>query len=121
MNKGRTKQPDIPAWEWGVAAVGLFVFLGAIGFFTICALSDQHPPAFRLQVDSVRAAAVHFTVRNEGDVTAADVIIGAADGPAGPTVQFDFVPAHSQRSGVLFRTSAQPGEVRLQVHSYVVP
>ena len=119
--KRRSKQPDIPAWEWGVAGLGLVIFLGLIGFFIVRTFADQHPPDFQLQIDSVRAGAVSFTVRNRGDVTAAEVTIGTVDDPAAPTVRFDFVPGHSQRSGVLFLAVAPSVDPRLRVHSYLVP
>ena len=119
MNK---RKPAIPAWEWAVAGLGLLIALGAIGFFALRALQPEDPPRFELTVDSILGTAANITVRNAGDITAAQVVVeGVAAGQPPAEMIFDFVPARSIRSGVLIFESAPTGGIRLRARSYLMP
>ena len=70
----------IPIWEWIVAAVGLVLVAGVIGFLLYEAFSGERvPPDVKLSVESVVQTRNGFLVRitavNEGGMTAEGVII----------------------------------------------
>lgn len=116
------KAPEIPAWEWLIAGIGMLITLTMIGFFAWHGLSEKRPPEFVMRIDSVRGNAVSFTVENRGDVTAAQVVVEAVStDPPHPTLSFDFVPARSSRSGVLLLEVPEPARARLAIRSFLIP
>jgi uncharacterized protein (TIGR02588 family) len=82
------------------------------------------PPRFAITIESVAASGpdflVRFSIRNDGDNTAAQVIVEGEleHGEASPetsSVTFDYVPAGSvRRGGVLFRHDPQTGQLTLR-------
>src|SRR5690606_35009510 len=85
----RKSQP-IPPAEWVVAAVGLILTLGLLGFLLRSALDGpRRPPDISVAVDSVvqqnSGWLAFVTATNAGDATAADVTLeGAIDGGSQP-------------------------------------
>ena len=100
--------------EWIIAAIGLAILVGVIGFLLWHAMQDRgHPPSLVLAVEAVAAMqdgyVVEIIVTNEGDKTAAAVtILGQL--MEGDTVveeremTLDYVPPKSARRGGLFFT-----------------
>jgi uncharacterized protein (TIGR02588 family) len=99
-------------WEWVVAALGAAAVLGVVGFMTYSALTmpEQRHPKIALAVDTVFAHAsgytVEFRAENDGDATAADLLVrGRLLADTGMVdeseVVIDFVPARSRRRAAL--------------------
>ncbi len=108
----RKKQQPIPAAEWVVAAFGLLLTLGLLGFLVRTALDGPHrPPDISVTVDSVvrlDAGWLAFvTAENAGDATAADVALEGVIGGAAErsAVVLDYLPPRSNRTAVLMFSS----------------
>ena len=121
--------------EWAVAALGLVLVLGVVGFTAREALRGPgDPPAIRVRADSTVALGsgeylVQFTARNEGHQTAADVsIVGELRDPMGveavetSRARVDFLPGRTERRGGLyFRRDPRGAELRLRAEGYQEP
>ncbi|HVE78455.1 MAG TPA: hypothetical protein VNA89_06325 [Gemmatimonadaceae bacterium] len=108
----RDDRADPSRWEWVVAALGAALVLGVIGYMVYVGVTapDAPHPRIRLAVDTVFAHAsgytVEFRAENEGDATAAGLVVrgrlladtGAVDESE---VVIDFVPAKSRRRAAL--------------------
>ena len=108
----------IPVIEWIVAAVGLLMLLGTLGFLVRSATAgDKSPPRVTVQVDSISSSTnptgflVQFRAINQGGTTAATVGItgelkeGDGDGTLeSRSTELDYLPAHSTRLGGFFFT-----------------
>ena len=130
-NRGQARQENeghaqaTSVWENVVAALGALVVAAAIGFMVYQAVTapDNAMPHLTIRVDSVVARGqqhlVRFTVRNDGEATAARVQIEGELRADTGTVEksqtaLDYVPAGSQRgAGVIF--TKDPGRYQLQL------
>ena len=117
------------ALEWAVAALGLVLVAGTIALLVRDAVGEGDA-AVRLavQVDSVvprpGGHAVHFTARNAGRATAAEVSVRGerrdASGSEESAATLDYVPGRSSRRGTLhFEGDAR--DVRLRVEGFREP
>jgi len=124
--------PDTSAAEWIVAAVSALLVLGVIGFLLYEGVaSPKKPPDVTIEVDSVQQAGPGFVAllraRNDGDNTAADVIIEGELMADGKPVEksetmIDYVPAGGQqRAGLYFTRDPRSLELRLRAHGYRDP
>ena len=118
--------------EWAMAALSTLLVLGAVAFLLVEGLSEQRPPAFRVEVLEVRSAGGDFIaevrVRNIGETTAADVEIegrprGAAQARGErAAARLDYVPGGSERRvGLVFRTDPREHGVEARVVGYTMP
>ena len=114
----------IPIWEWIVAAVGLVLVAGVIGFLLYEAFSGERlPPDVKLSVKSVVQTRNGFLVRitavNEGGMTAEGVIIEGELRSGSEVLErsrttIDYLPPGSEKRGGLFFTR-DPRRFELQV------
>jgi uncharacterized protein (TIGR02588 family) len=114
----------IPIWEWIVAAVGLLLVAGVIGFLLYEAFSGERlPPDVKLSVESVVQTRNGFLVRitavNEGSLTAEGVIVEGELRSGSEVLErsrttIDYLPPGSEKRGGLFFTR-DPRRFELQV------
>jgi uncharacterized protein (TIGR02588 family) len=124
--RGDQRGEEISAGEWVVAALGLLLLLGSLGFALSQAVRDQTaPPSVAIRVDSVAAVAggylVRFRATNRGDETAADLTVEGelTRGPGAverSSATVDYLPGHSERTGGLF-FRADPRRHRLELRA----
>ena len=126
----------IPAAEWTLAALGLLLFVGVLGFLGYEVLvNGETPPAVTVSVAGVHAVPGGHLVRirawNAGGSTAAEVKIEATlSRPGGESgtrpetreVILDYVPPQSERFAfLLFREDPPMDALDLRVMSYREP
>lgn len=121
----------ISVFEWLVAGLGLVLVLGTIGVLLADARADgPRAPAIAVRADSVTVAGdrflVHFTARNDGRETAADVGIAGAliagDSTETSRATLDYLPGRSERRGGLtFAADPRRGTLRLWAEGYQEP
>lgn len=115
-----------PAWEWGVAFLGLALVLAVLGFMTYQAVTgDDSPPQVTVHTEAILPLQpgylVQFRAVNQGGTTAAQVVVeGRLTGEnerveMGETV-LDYVPSHASRKGGLF-FSQDPRKYPLQLRA----
>ena len=125
----RSEEQDdgqVSPWEWLVAAVGLVLVVGTIGFMLYHAIAGgDAPPQFEVEVVSIEQAGsgflVTFTATNRGDMTAADVVVeGELRDDTGSketsTATFTYIPAGSSREGGLY-FAQDPRQFQLEVRA----
>ena len=122
---------EISKWEWVAGAIGLVLVLAAVGYMVRTASQPVTPPRVAVAMDSITASGsgylVHFTARNDGRSTGANVTIeGELSAGAGSTVvsttTLDFVPGGSSRSGGLyFGSDPRGGALELRAAGYTDP
>jgi uncharacterized protein (TIGR02588 family) len=122
------------AAEWVsllISSLLLFALVGTI--LTLWTQDSGRPAAFRVEKGQVRQVGqryyLPFTITNEGDATAANVLVAgrlaglatqtAADDQE-TTTTFDFIPAHASAEGV-FVYMVDPTEADIRVASYQPP
>jgi uncharacterized protein (TIGR02588 family) len=122
----------IPVTEWIVAALGVMLVAGTIGYLVWLAMSrDETPPDVRVVADGVVALQdgwlVQFRAANAGGQAAAEVLIeGELAGPDGPIetseATIDYLPPRSEREGgLIFSRDPRQHEMRLRAKGYVDP
>jgi uncharacterized protein (TIGR02588 family) len=114
-----------PVSEWIVAAIGLLLVAGAIGFMVYKAISDKEtPPTLSVSVESIapinKGYLVKFRVKNTGDLTAASLTIegelkNGAESVETSTAMLTYAPSHSEREGGLY-FSKNPNEYQLEIN-----
>jgi uncharacterized protein (TIGR02588 family) len=134
--RGRAKdgQPRqaVPLLEWIVAAIGVLLVGGAIGYLVYHSMTrGETPPDIRVDAEQVLELAhgyvVQFRALNEGGSAAAQVTIeGELLGPDGATERgeavLDYLPPRSDRAGaLLFGSDPRQGELRLRATGYAKP
>ena len=120
--------------EWATAAVGAALVLAVVGQLVREAVRDpRRPPDVTVTADSVTGGrggfVVHFTARNGGDETAADLTVRATLAAPGDTVEreatVDYLPGRSDRGGGLVfpRDPRDPraGTLRVEAVGYREP
>lgn len=122
--KGQSANP--PALEWLVAAIGLILVVGAIGFLTYKAVGEKDvPPNIAVSVDSIIPQGdkflVNFRVKNKGATTTAALTIegelkNGEKSVETSTATLDYAPSHSERKGGLFFTK-NPQNFDLQIRA----
>lgn len=126
-SQSRQESNAIPIWEWIVAAIGLMVVAGVLGFLLYEALGgNQLPPDVKLSVDSVvqtgNGYLVKITAANQGGSTAEGVIVeGELRRGTEPVERsqttIDYLPPHSEKRAGLFFTR-DPRQFELQVRPF---
>lgn len=124
--------PPISKWEWAVAALGLFLVLGAIGQLAHHALTaTSEVPEVTLERVGTHATqggyVVRFVARNHGSATAAALQVGGelrrgASVVETSTATLDYLPSYSERGGGLFfQEDPDRHELRLVPKGYAEP
>ena len=114
------------ALEWTVFAVSLVLMASLVGALSVAAWKTDAPPRLVVTVGAPVAqpgGAVFLPVRvqNDGPKTAAAVAVElTVDGRTVP-LTFDYVPRHSERSGVAALPSMPRGPVSGRVVAYSEP
>jgi uncharacterized protein (TIGR02588 family) len=101
-------------WEWIVAAIGVLIVAGVLGFLLYEALGGNRlPPDVRLSIDSVARSGsgylVTMTATNEGGLTAEGVIIEGQLEDRGRALErsqttIEYLPSRSRKKAGLFFT-----------------
>ncbi len=122
-NTARHHKPSL--WEWTAAGLGAAMTLAAIGFMVYEAVSAAPDaiPVITARVERIVAHrsgyVVEFRATNDGDATAAQVLVqGELRGNTGTVERseatIDFVPARSwRRGGLVFKND--PRGYRMEV------
>ncbi|ADI15565.1 hypothetical protein [Truepera radiovictrix] len=124
--------PQLPSrLEWGVAALGLLLVAGVLGFLLYQALlTPDTPPEIALRVLDVQPSSGGYLVRleaaNRGGETAAELVVEGALRRGGEVAEtseltFDFVPPDSVREGGLFFSQDPRGRLELRAKSFREP
>ena len=126
-SKNRQESNAIPIWEWIVAAFGLVIVTGVLGFLLYETLGgNQLPPDVRLSVDSVARTGngylVKITAVNDGGSTAEGVIIegqlkNGSDLVERSETTLDYLPPQSKKKAGLFFMK-DPRQFELQVRPF---
>ena len=115
-DRGQTiEQHHVSTWEWAVAALGLILVVGTIGFMLFRALTETGtPPTIEFSVGEIQPSGpgylVTFTATNRGNEAAADLLVeGQLAGDDGSTetssATLAYLPGGSHRQGGLFFVS----------------
>lgn len=123
-SSSRTNNQPIPFLEWLMAAIGLILAAGALGFIIYNAATGEHkPPILKVKHGSVEKIEtgylITFDVENIGNETAAEVLIEGkltkgAEEIETSSVTFDYVPSQSKRTGGLYFNS-DPRQAVLEI------
>lgn len=115
-----------PAMEWLVAAIGLILVVGAVGFLIYKAVGEKDaPPNIVVSVDSIIPRGdkflVNFRVKNSGATTAAALTIegelkNGEQSIEVSTATLAYAPSNSERKGGLF-FSENPQNFDLQIRA----
>jgi uncharacterized protein (TIGR02588 family) len=116
--------PRISLWEWVAGAVATAMVISMVVTLLLAGRREQTPPRFAVTIESVAPSGpdflVQFSIRNDGDRTAAQVIVegqleGSEASPETSFTTFDYVPGGSvRRGGILFRHDPQSGQLTLR-------
>ena len=129
-SKNENKQ--IPFLEWMTAAIGLILVGGALCFIVYQAVTDgEKPPLLKVNSGAVEKTKagylVKFVVENDGDETAADVIVEGKLTKAGEEIEMssatlDYAPSNSKRDGgFYFKNDPQEANLEILVKGYQKP
>ena len=121
-----------PFLEWLIAALGLILVTGAIGFMIYEAATQENlPPNFVFKVGSATQTAngflVKFELENTGDETAAAVEIEGEltrgeESVEKSSASLTYAPSHSKREGgLLFTKNPNEFELTIRVAGYEKP
>lgn len=112
----------VSRWEWAVAAIGLALVVGTLGFLLAQAFAGGNaPPQVELHTGAVQPVGdgflVTFTATNRGDATAATLVVEGTlfDGDTvveTSTATLTYLPANSTNEGGLY-FAADPRRHRL--------
>ena len=129
----RRPGPDGPPLaEWIVAAVGLILVAGTIGFLVYQAIKGETlPPDVVVKVDSIAPVGsgylVTFRAINQGEMTAEGLVVegklmqGEMSIETGET-ELDYVPSRSEvKGGIFFTRDPRQFELQLQARGYELP
>lgn len=130
--KGRQPRQAVPLLEWIVAAIGVLLVGGAIGYLVYHSMTrGETPPDVRVDAEQVlelpHGYVVQFRALNEGGSAAAQVTIeGELVDRDGATERgeavLDYLPPRSDRTGgLLFKSDPRQGELRLRATGYAKP
>ena len=113
--------------EWIVAAFASLLVLALVGYLLFIAVTDTGgPPRLLAEIDEIDASRpgyVVVTVRNEGESSAADVVLAGtlADGETAEAT-LDYSPANSQTGATLvFPRSVTADEMEIRVKGFGEP
>lgn len=122
----KSKEEKPSSLEWIVAAVGILLVSGAIGFLIYRgATKGDLPPKLKIEVLSIVKAdenyVVKFRVINAGEITAAGLTIegelkNGEKSEETSDVTMTYVPSQSTRRGGLIFTK-NPNEYQLQIRA----
>lgn len=131
MSKDEAEEDATPLLEWVFGALGLLLFLGALGVIIFSSMGPNEPPLISIQADAPEPASgryrVEFDTLNEGDQTAELVRVVASLSQGDVVVEtrqieIDFLPPHSsRRAGVFFTHNPQGLTMSIEAVGYQEP
>lgn len=132
MPKAKQAAGDTPWLEWVVGGFGALVFVVMVGaLVSNGARTPDAPPSIETRIERTARVdngyAVQIVAINQGDITAAQVKLGATLMlPSGETeereITFDFLPPHSaRRGGFLFTQDPRSGALTIEADGYIDP
>lgn len=131
-NSDEQKSKKTPVLEWLVAAVGLVLVVGTIGFMMYEAFTSQNtPPNFTTKIERINAAdagyIVIFKLVNTGDQTASGVNVEGELKNGGESVEksgatFDYAPSKSEvEGGLFFKNDPKQFQMEIRAEGYAKP
>lgn len=131
-HKNSKKSDKIPLLEWIVAAFGLVLVVGTIGFMMNQAFTVKDtPPSFKAnfeRIDQVDSGyIVIFKVINEGEQTASGVEIEGelrrgAESVEKSNVTIDYAPSKSElKGGLFFKNNPHEFQIEINAKGYTEP
>jgi uncharacterized protein (TIGR02588 family) len=131
-NPDDQKEKQIPFLEWLIAAIGLVLVVGTIGFMLYQAFTVKDtPPSFKTNVERIEQVnsgyIVIFKIINEGEQTASGVEIEGEikDGDKiieTSGVSLDYVPSKSEsKGGLFFKQNPKQFQLEIRAKGYSEP
>ena len=131
-NSDEQKSKKIPALEWFVAAVGIILVVGTIGFMMYKAFtSTDTPPDFTTKIERIEAVnsgyIVVFKLINSGEQTAAGVNVEGELKTGGESLEtssvtLDYAPSKSEtKSGLFFKNDPRQFQLEIRAKGYAAP
>lgn len=130
--KNQEDKKETPFWEWVIAAVGLILVAGAIGFTFYRAVTEKNTaPTLQVTYDAPvpngDGYLVKFHIKNSGNQTAAAVAVegelkNGNESVETSTATLTYAPANSERHGGLyFSKNPQLYALQVRVAGYEEP
>ena len=132
-NNSDGRQPgDTPILEWIIAAIGLILVAGTIGFMLYKGLTSKNtPPNFITKIERIEAAdsgyIVIFNLINTGEQTASGVNVegelkNGGENVETSSVNFDYAPSKSEvEGGMFFKNDPQQFQLEIRAKGYTKP
>ncbi|WP_338608746.1 TIGR02588 family protein [Pelagibacterium nitratireducens] len=118
--------------EWAVAFFGAVLVFGTVGYLAYYGISHpETPPNVTVEYSSSSVLAsghlIEFTAKNNGNTTAADLLITGTLFDGDRTVEeseatLDYLPQQAERKGgLIFRENPAEFDLRLEASGYAKP
>ncbi len=131
-NSGEGQIKDTPVLEWLIAAVGLILVIGTIGFMMYKGLtSKDKPPDFTTKIDRIDTVnsgyIIVFKLVNVGEQTAAGVNVegelkNGTESVEKSDVTFDYAPSTSEtEGGLFFKNDPKQYQMEIRAKGYIKP
>jgi uncharacterized protein (TIGR02588 family) len=123
---------NTPVLEWIVAAIGLILVVGTIGFMLYEGLTSKNtPPDFTTEIEKIDAVnsgfIVKFKLSNNGEQTASGVNVEGELKNGGESVEtsgvtFDYAPSKSEtKGGLFFKNDPKQFQLEIRAKGYAEP
>ncbi len=123
---------NTPVLEWIVAAIGLILVVGTIGFMLYEGLTSKNtPPDFTTEIERIDAVNAGFIVKfkltNNGEQTASGVNVEGELKNGGESVEtsdvtFDYAPSKSEtKGGLFFKNDPEQFQLEIRAKGYAEP
>ncbi len=131
-NSDKKQVANTPVLEWIIAAIGLVLVVGTIGFMMYKGLTSKNtPPNFTAKVeriDTINAGfIVIFNLTNTGEQTASGVNVEGELKSGGESVEtssttFDYAPSKSEvKGGLFFKNDPKQFQLEIRAKGYTEP
>ncbi|CAN5223950.1 hypothetical protein BH20ACI1_BH20ACI1_02100 [soil metagenome] len=131
-NSDGRQTEDTPILEWIIAAIGLILVVGTIGFMMYKGLTSKDtPPNFTTKIERIEAVnsgyIVIFDLENIGEQTASGVNVEGELKNGGESVEtsgvtFDYAPSKSEtKGGLFFKNDPKQFQIEIRAKGYAEP
>lgn len=131
-NSEERQAQDTPILEWIIAAIGLVLVVGTIGFMAYKGLTSKNtPPDFAAKIERIQEEKagfiVTFSLTNAGEQTASGVNVEGELKNGGESVEtstatFDYAPAKSEvKGGLFFKNDPRQFQLEIRAKGYAEP
>ena len=131
-NANENHKSQTPFLEWMIAAVGVILVAGTVGFMIYEALTSSNtPPDFVTKIERIDAVnsgyLVLINVINTGDQTASGLNVEGELKDGGESVEtsditFDYAPSKSEiKGGLFFKNNPEQFQIEIRAKGYVEP